>query len=590
MKMTKHIIFPMITLCVLVSAIFLTTNCVFPYKSLHGDVRLWLTSTTAGPVQPICATKPPASDTCEAAIPTSCSVFTVSKGERVFFGGNDDYINPDSYYWVDPGGSGGYGSIWIGFFDNVQQGVNEKGLAYDANGLPRVNVNPHRERERVSGGYTSYPTRILRECATVEEVIAWVNTHQWHAYMHDQMHFADASGDAVIISAGADGEVTFTRKPPGDGFLVSTNFNVANPANGYYPCLRYEKAAQLLDQLVSQKGALTYQDAANVLDAIHVEGGASWTIESLVADLPNGIVYLYYFYQFDNPVVLNVSNEIANPRAGGPLSQLFPENVRQEAARRYERIQAQEGRCETIGKTWLGMVIASLAALLICSIKQRKGLIFWIPVVTILGPVGLLIWLVAGRKPRAGSWQPVLLEAVGDVSPTIVAYVVVAVGLVLVPGASNSTYAQLLLFFGFPLLIGWFLFQSLLLTFATRKGYFRTLLQRAPHTWVAANLGIAGIFALATPLANMCVQIPLPAWTVAAWWVFTVMSALAAMLLLLLYDGWCVRRGYRAWTILAGGEGKVTSGPWRKLWWWILLSYAVLIAGLAGYVLIQQAM
>ena len=32
-----------------------------------------------------------------------CSVFTVAKGDRVFFGGNDDYINPDSYYWVEPG-------------------------------------------------------------------------------------------------------------------------------------------------------------------------------------------------------------------------------------------------------------------------------------------------------------------------------------------------------------------------------------------------------------------------------------------------------------------------------------------------------
>ena len=164
-------------------------------------------------------------------------MFTVSKGEQVFFGGNDDYINPDSYYWVDPGGAQGYGAIWIGTPDNVQQGVNEKGLAYDANGLPRVDVNPHLERKPVSGGYTSYPIHILHECATVEEVIAWVNTHQWHSYMHDQMQFADATGDAVIISAGADGEVVFTRKPRGDGYLVSTNFNVANPANGYgYPC------------------------------------------------------------------------------------------------------------------------------------------------------------------------------------------------------------------------------------------------------------------------------------------------------------------------------------------------------------------
>jgi len=28
----------------------------------------------------------------------------------------------------------------------------------------------------------------------------------------------------------------------------------------------------------------------------------SWTIESMVADLPNGVVYLYYYHQFDRSV------------------------------------------------------------------------------------------------------------------------------------------------------------------------------------------------------------------------------------------------------------------------------------------------
>ena len=81
--------------------------------------------------------------TCHGAVPPGCSIFTISKNGQAFFGGNDDYINPDNYYWIDPGDAQNYGAIWIGKPDNVQQGVNEKGLAYDANGLPRVDVNPH---------------------------------------------------------------------------------------------------------------------------------------------------------------------------------------------------------------------------------------------------------------------------------------------------------------------------------------------------------------------------------------------------------------------------------------------------------------
>ena len=341
----------------------------------------------------------PTRGACDRGAPSGCTVFTLSKGDRVFFGGNDDYVNPDSYYWVDPRGAHGYGAIWIGQPDNVQQGVNEKGLAYDANGLPRVDVNPHPERIRVAGGYAAYPIQILRECASVEEVIAWVRTHQWHSYMHDQMQFADATGDAVVISAGAEGEVAFTRKPKGDGYLVSTNFNVANPANGYqYPCPRYRTAQELLGKLVRRKGELTAQDAASALDAVHAQGPTSWTIVSLVADLPNGIVHLYYFHQFDTPIVLSVAEEIAGARAAGPLSRMFPEQVRQEAARRFQRYQSRKTLCEAGGKAWLGLVMAGLVAFLAFSPKGRRGWLLWLPVVIVLGPLGLLTWFVARRR------------------------------------------------------------------------------------------------------------------------------------------------------------------------------------------------
>ena len=111
---------------------------------------------------------------------------TVSRGGRVIFAGNDDYIVRDTTYWVDPAGPGRYGAIWFGSRDNVQQGFNEKGLAYDANGLPTVPANPHRERAAVDGGYTSYPVHILRSCATVGEVIAWARAHEWHDRMWDR--------------------------------------------------------------------------------------------------------------------------------------------------------------------------------------------------------------------------------------------------------------------------------------------------------------------------------------------------------------------------------------------------------------------
>jgi hypothetical protein len=544
----------------------------------------------------ILAPVPPAAEgSCNGSIPSGCTVFTVSKDDQVFFGGNDDYINPDSYYWVDPGDEQNYGAIWIGYPDNVQQGVNEKGLAYDANGLPRVDTNPHREREPVSGDYTIYPIRILHECASVAEVIEWVEAHQWHSYMHDQMQFADASGDAVIISAGADGEVVFTRKSPGDGFLVSTNFNVANPSNGYgYPCWRYDTATERLTELVSQEGGLTAQDATDVLDAVHTQGGSSWTLESMIADLPNGVVYLYTYHQFDQPLVLNVAEEIAKAPPPSMLSKMFPEEVRAESARRYQQAISNQDLCTRLGKAWAGLVLASLVVIILFARCNLWGWIFWLDVAIVLGPLGLLVWLIAGRKPKASSWQAALVEAAGHLSPVVVIYIVMLVVLILFPQVQSSGLVQILFIFILPALLGWLFFQGPLLALAARRGYLRTLGQRLPAAWVGANLGMGGITVLANPLLNWvtrtCSIMNQSIWIVVSLWTVVVVSTCVGVLLVLLYESWAVHHGFRAWSAMVTGDGEVSTPSWRKLWWWILLSFAVLIGGVMVSNLILQVM
>ena len=517
--------------------------------------------------------------------PSGCSVFTVSKGDQVFFGGNDDYITTDNYFWVDPGPAQYYGAIWIGEVGNVQQGVNEKGLAYDANGLPRVDVNPHLERQFVADNYTAYPLLILRECATVKEVIHWVNSHQWHSYMHDQMHFADATGDAVIISADPDGEVAFTRKPEGDSFLVSTNFNVANPSNGFgYPCWRYDKATELLDQMINGDEKINAQGAAAVLDAVHVEQSSSWTVGSMVADLTNGIVYLYYFHQFDSPVIINVEEEIANPRPGMAMSELFPEEVQREAMRRYETIQSHRNFYALFGKIWLVLVPVSLLVFLLCTFRNRKGWTFWIPSVIIIGPIGLVIWLIAGRKQEFKLWQTILVESVGDVTACVIGFFVVLLGLMQYPMEQSL---QLLFLISIPFLIGWLFYQSLLLNFVSKKGYFHTLIQRLPHSLIVTNLGVAGIFPSMLTIANMSAQIPLPPWIIIAWWGFTAVCAIISILLLSVFHLWTVKQGFQAWTILAEKDEEMSSGRWKKLWWWIPVSLVALIASLLAFSLFQ---
>jgi choloylglycine hydrolase len=519
---------------------------------------------------------------CSDADVRHCTVFTVSQGEQVFFAGNDDYHNTDSTYWVKPGTDTRYGAIFFGKPDNIQQGFNEKGLAYDANGLPKAPVTSHPGQKPVYGSYSSYPIQILQECATVEEVIAWVQEHRWHTAMHDQLHFADASGDAVVISAGADGQVVFNRKPAGDGFLLSTNFNLANPNNGDYPCWRFTKAEKMLSRFQNEDG-LTVEKAAEVAKAVHVEGPSGWTLYSVVADLRQQLVYIHFMFQYDAPLVLSIDEELTRSQAPVPLSSLLPAETQLRADEAYQSLRARSERCDRVSLIWLGMVGLSLLALVFLRRPGCQGLRFWVPVVAVLGPLGLLVWLMAGRGRRGGA----LVEAAGDLPPYVLGIVAGLLAALLVPEIRENKPVQLLTLYGIPLTVGLCLYQAPRLARTMGTGYRRALWCRLPAALVSTNLALAGILAVFLTLIDAHIGycgisdlILLP------WWVSAVAGAALGGLFLFAYHLWAVGHGFTAWSVLLGGltgvgegQARAVSPPWRRLWLWILLSFALLIGG-----------
>jgi hypothetical protein len=254
--------------------------------------------------------------------PGSCTIFAVRRGEKVFFGNNEDWSDPKTTYWVEPPARGRYGSLYFGFNHyNPQGGINEKGLAFDYNALPKSPLKSHRELPRRPGPLINL---VMQEAATVEEAMAIVRRYDWGGALAWQVLLADATGDAVVVSAGPEGELAFTRKSSGDGFLVSTNFNRANPDNrlGSYPCPRYEKATEMLARTQSESD-LTVETLRSIVDAVHVQGPEINTLYSNVMDLRRGVVYLYYWHQYDEVVALDMAREIAKTPKPTPLRDLF---------------------------------------------------------------------------------------------------------------------------------------------------------------------------------------------------------------------------------------------------------------------------
>ena len=284
-------------------------------------------------------------------VPGSCTIFSASMGDRVLFGNNEDYTNPNTFYWTEPADKENFGAVYLGFENySYQGGINEKGLCFDANALPDSKLNPHEELlapPTYAPPYEKYaiwtPVLILRKAATVEDAIKIAGKYQrsnWYSKsgsLSYQINLADAKGDAVVISVDKNGELAFTRKKKTDTYLASTNFNRANPENAFdYPCKRYVTATGML-QKINTENDLTVDYFKTILKDTHVEGPLSNTLYSNIYDLTKGIIYLYHWHQFDEVAVLNVNEELAKGKITIPIKDLFSKKTVSKASKEYKR-------------------------------------------------------------------------------------------------------------------------------------------------------------------------------------------------------------------------------------------------------------
>jgi hypothetical protein len=243
----------------------------------------------------------------------ACTIFTASNGETVMFGGNEDQTPNSSFLVVDNGGTFGvvyFATPWKEIPLVMQMGINEKGLCYDANWIPKEKLNPHPERKSQNEWAV---TQLMRGASTVEEVLSKIFTYNWGGSIDYQIHFADKSGDAAVIHPGTNGELTYTRKSKGNGYLISTNFNLAKLDkgnwSGSYSSDRYKTADKMLSKIDAHNN-LTVELMASVLNATH-QNSDSKTLYSVVYDLQNLGIYLYYDRRFESPYILNVKEELA---------------------------------------------------------------------------------------------------------------------------------------------------------------------------------------------------------------------------------------------------------------------------------------
>lgn len=282
---------------------------------LRGLLIVWILVVLSlwGMGWPLCAANEPA----PLQPSQGCSVLYATDGQVMLGGNNEDYLNPLTKVWFIPGEAGALGRVYFGFGDYYAQGgMNEQGLFFDGLALDEALPVSKEGKQPYAGNLVD---KVMSECATVECAVGHFErcftTDAWRW----QFLFGDAAGESAIVEAG-----TIIRQQGGD--QVATNFAQSLTPPAESTCWRYQKATEMLQNMEE----LSVASMRDVLDAIHVEG-PSHTLYSNVYDLENKLVYLYYFYNYDDVVVLDLEKELAQGYHAYDLPALFPSNQKAEA-------------------------------------------------------------------------------------------------------------------------------------------------------------------------------------------------------------------------------------------------------------------
>ena len=254
----------------------------------------------------------------------ACTAFMMSDGENVLVGNNEDSKIPYTQVWFIPAENGRFGRVYFGYDDwSPQGGMNDQGLFFDYFSVPKLDIKQSIEKPRFPGPFTD---TLMAKCATVGDVLEMLSKYNLEWNPKIQMFVVDKAGDSAII----EGEAVVRNC---GAYQVVTNFRLSRIPEDQKPCRapawscsRYKKAEKML----LDSDAPTVAHFRDILKATH-RGSYNLigtTQYSNIYDLTNRLVYVYYFHDFDNKIILNLNEELKKGRHYFDLPSLFGKELK----------------------------------------------------------------------------------------------------------------------------------------------------------------------------------------------------------------------------------------------------------------------
>jgi hypothetical protein len=160
----------------------------------------------------------------------------------------------------------------------------------------------------------------IAECSTVVEAIDIAKDYNHNSMSTYQVFNADKTGNSAIN----EGDDIIYKE---GNFQVVSNFLQSHPelgdeANGFE---RYDTAVSMLEEM-TQPSVEYFRDICN---ATHLAG----TVYSIICDLENQIIYIYYLHDFEKQVVIDLNEELQKGEHHIYLGSLFEPDANQPPAK-----------------------------------------------------------------------------------------------------------------------------------------------------------------------------------------------------------------------------------------------------------------
>lgn len=246
-----------------------------------------------------------------------CSLIKITKDGKTIIANNEDNNFPNSKMSIEPSENGKYGVVYFGtdidyihktkYSDFLPQGgINEAGLVFDFFTANSVICSDTIKKPALTDNLIK---EIMKKCSNVYQVKEIYEKYCTCDY--GIAAFTDKNGDYLNID---NGRIILGNNKN----YVQTNFHNWEKSN----CWRYDSAWALINKSYDFSVDFCYK----VASATHQEWSMGGTQYTYIGDLDKGLIYLYFYHDFNNVRIFNIKDELKKGKRVIYIPDLFPEN------------------------------------------------------------------------------------------------------------------------------------------------------------------------------------------------------------------------------------------------------------------------